>query len=169
MQHPGQQYSLTQMEGYYTVAKANENGQWGIFPQGDFPLAYDCAFVFSGISSHQIDSDNDDIDDVSETEIYGTNSTNNDTDTDGISDYDELFIHHTNPLVVDTDNDGLTDFFEIERPDIYENNPLPLIFDEGLVGYWPFDENEGNVISDLSVYENNASFKGGFSPPQWTK
>ena len=62
MQHPGQQYSLTQMEGYYTVAKSNENGQWGVFPEGDFPLTYDCTVTFGGISGHSIDSDNDGID-----------------------------------------------------------------------------------------------------------
>jgi hypothetical protein len=169
MQHPGQQYSLTQMEGYYTVAKSNINDEWGIFLNGDFPMSYDCTFAFQGIPDHSIDSDNDGINDISEIKIYSTNSTNNDTDRDGINDYDELFVRHTNPLVIDTDNDGLTDFFEIERPDLYENTPLPLVFDDGLVGYWPFNENEGDVISDYSGYQNSGTFKGGFSPPGWTE
>ncbi|HAJ04943.1 MAG TPA: hypothetical protein DCL76_00105 [Chloroflexi bacterium] len=162
-----QDYVIAKSKMYHSYYQ--KSGLWGIMPEGDFTTTFDCNADITPNFENETDSDGDGISNIYETKLYKTSANNSDTDGDGLNDYDELFVHHTNPLVVDTDNDGLTDFFEIERPDIYENNPLPLIFDEGLVGYWPFKESEGNIISDLSVYENNASFKGGFSPPQWTK
>jgi hypothetical protein len=38
--------------------------------------------------------------------------------------------------------------------------------DEGLVGYWPFEEGMGLISIDKSKYVNTASLKYG---PQWVK
>ncbi|MBU3896033.1 thrombospondin type 3 repeat-containing protein, partial [Patescibacteria group bacterium] len=54
------------------------------------------------------DDDNDGLQDIDETLIYGTNPKNKDSDYDGLSDKEEI-ERKTNPLVADTDGDGIID------------------------------------------------------------
>ena len=53
--------------------------------------------------------------------ICGTNPFDEDTDEDNLKDGDEVNIYETNPLVADTDNDGLDDYDEVFSTD--PNNP----------------------------------------------
>ena len=110
------------IEQKYAVAKSNDNeGVWGVFPEDDFPVSYNCNEV--GIQEnleYAVDSDSDGIGDLSEIKVYGTLPTNHDTDGDRINDYNEIFLYHTNPLSLDTDVDGIVDYDEIS----YRTNPL---------------------------------------------
>lgn len=67
-----------------------------------------------------LDDDNDNITDIQEVSLYGTNPFYIDSDHDNLSDTAELFAHGTNPNWWDTDNDGLSDWMEIN---IYHTNP----------------------------------------------
>jgi hypothetical protein len=62
-----------------------------------------------------LDSDNDELIDVIELEVLGTNPLSADTDGDGYEDMDEILSGH-NPndgvMLVDTDGDGLADVWE---------------------------------------------------------
>lgn len=62
---------------------------------------------------NQVDSDNDGLDNVRETEL-GTDPNNPDTDGDGLTDYEEVVFWKTNPLKVDTDGDGFGDGKEVK-------------------------------------------------------
>lgn len=56
-----------------------------------------------------LDSDADNVADVDERNIYGTDPTIADTDGDGLSDGQELFASGTDPLAYDTNGDGTAD------------------------------------------------------------
>jgi hypothetical protein len=59
------------------------------------------------------DTDGDEVADVDEANLYGTDSLAWDTDGDGLSDGEELFATGTDSLVWDTDGDGLSDGEEV--------------------------------------------------------
>jgi hypothetical protein len=59
-----------------------------------------------------LDTDADNVADVDERDIYGTDPTLADTDGDGLSDGQELFASGTDPLVYDTNGDGTADSAE---------------------------------------------------------
>jgi len=61
-----------------------------------------------------IDSDQDGLPDVRETEL-GTDPRNADTDGDGLTDGDEVLKYGTNPLNADTDGDGYPDGTEVKN------------------------------------------------------
>lgn len=58
------------------------------------------------------DEDGDNLTDVEEVLVYGTDPCNADTDGDGLSDSEEILIG-TDPLNADTDGDGLSDGDEV--------------------------------------------------------
>lgn len=59
------------------------------------------------------DTDGDEVADVDEANLYGTDSLVWDTDGDGLSDGQELFATGTDSLVWDTDGDGVSDGEEV--------------------------------------------------------
>jgi hypothetical protein len=59
------------------------------------------------------DTDGDEVADVDEANLYGTDSLVWDTDGDGLSDGEELFATGTDSLVWDTDGDGFSDGEEV--------------------------------------------------------
>jgi hypothetical protein len=59
------------------------------------------------------DTDGDQVADVDEANLYGTDSLVWDTDGDGLSDGEELFATGTDSLVWDTDGDGISDGEEV--------------------------------------------------------
>ena len=140
-------FEISEIEEYYSIAKSNYEERWGVYPSGGFPTSHDCNLMINGDLNYADDYDNDGLKNHLETKIYQTDAESNDTDNDGLNDYDELFVYYTNPLSTDTDGDGLTDFFEVKRPDIYEGDLLINVFNEELVGYWSFDEDEGVQIT----------------------
>lgn len=70
-----------------------------------------------------VDSDNDGIDDLTETDMYGTNPNNPDSDCDQLSDGEEILVFCTDPLNDDTDSDKLTDGREVFLQGTNPNNP----------------------------------------------
>lgn len=61
------------------------------------------------------DTDGDGLKDGEEVKRYSTNPTDADTDGDGLSDGAEVTAHKTNPNRTDTDGDGLSDGEEVTR------------------------------------------------------
>ncbi|MHA1744013.1 MAG: S8 family serine peptidase, partial [Candidatus Heimdallarchaeota archaeon] len=59
------------------------------------------------------DSDNDELSDGAEVNIYGTDPLCDDSDGDGLTDAEEVAIHGTNPNNPDTDGDGIWDGDEV--------------------------------------------------------
>jgi len=59
------------------------------------------------------DSDDDNLADIAETGLYGTNPDDSDSDNDQLKDGDEVFNYNTDPLDSDTDDDNLSDYQEI--------------------------------------------------------
>jgi len=59
------------------------------------------------------DTDGDQVADVDEANLYGTDSVAWDTDGDGLSDGEELFATGTDSLAWDTDGDGFSDGEEV--------------------------------------------------------
>ena len=102
-----------------------------------------------------LDHDDDGLEDVNETGIWGTDPYDPDTDDDGLSDYQEVMNHSTNPLSPDSDLDGVSDFAEIM---MYGTNPLLNDTDnDGLsdgaeVNFWGSDpllfdpDNDGDLF-----------------------
>lgn len=141
-------HNVKNMNQHYALAKSNENGEWGVYPYGDFPTTFDCGYAdFKENLAYGNDSDNDGINDISEFKIYGTNATNNDTDGDGITDYDEITIYLTNPLENDTDGDGLSDWDEIVSPKLNHIFTNPLVKDSDGDGINDYDEIEDGFIT----------------------
>ena len=60
-----------------------------------------------------LDDDNDNITDILETSLYGTNQFLVDSDFDNLTDPAELFAYRTNPIAWDSDNDNLSDWQEL--------------------------------------------------------
>lgn len=70
--------------------------------------------------SATLDSDGDQIADIDELTIYGTDPYAWDTDGDGLGDGEEVFGYGTDPLLWDTDGDGISDGEEVH---IYGTDP----------------------------------------------
>ncbi len=64
-----------------------------------------------------VDTDEDGLDDYSETNIYGTNPIKSDTDNDGMSDGTEVSCG-LNPLLRDTDGNGIEDGQEVVTQEV---------------------------------------------------
>ena len=60
-----------------------------------------------------LDHDDDGLEDLNETEVWGTDPYDADTDDDGLNDYEEVITYGTDPLSVDSDLDGLSDYVEV--------------------------------------------------------
>mgnify|MGYP001157225847 FL=1 len=102
-----------------------------------------------------LDHDDDGLEDVNETGIWGTDPYDPDTDDDGLSDYEEVMNHNTNPLSPDSDLDGINDFAEIMT---FGTDPLQSDTDnDGLsdgaeVNFWNSDpllfdpDNDGDLF-----------------------
>lgn len=69
------------------------------------------------------DTDEDDFSDESEISTYGTNPLAKDTDGDGLNDKPEVNTYGTSPLSADTDNDNLNDGLEVKT---YGTDPLVM-------------------------------------------
>ena len=99
------------------------------------------SLIFHGTDA-DLDHDDDGLEDVNETEIWGTDPYDPDTDDDGLSDYEEVMNHSTNPLSPDSDLDGINDYDEIMR---FGTDPLQSDTDnDGLsdgveVNFWGSD------------------------------
>lgn len=68
-----------------------------------------------------LDTDGDNIADIDEINIYGTDPYAWDTDGDGLGDGEEVFGYGTDPLSWDTDGDGVSDGDEVN---VYGTNAL---------------------------------------------
>ena len=100
-----------------------------------------CSMIFHGTDA-DLDHDDDGLEDVNETEIWGTDPYDPDTDDDGLNDYEEVMNYGTDPLSSDSDLDGIGDLEEIA---IFSTNPLDSdTDDDGLtdgaeVNFWSSD------------------------------
>lgn len=83
---------------------------------------YDNRYYFSS-NPILVDSDSDDIDDLTENE-YGIEPLISDTDYDGLIDGEEFGIG-TDPLLMDTDGDGYNDYVEY-----HDSDHDPLVFEK---------------------------------------
>lgn len=72
------------------------------------------------INPNRIDTDNDGLTDMDETQKYKTDPVKQDTDMDGLLDGEEVFKYRTDPLKVDTDADLLNDGEEVTK---YRTDP----------------------------------------------
>ena len=99
------------------------------------------SMIFHGTDA-DLDHDDDGLEDVNETEIWGTDPYDPDTDDDGLNDYEEVMNYGTNPLSSDSDLDGIGDLEEIA---IFSTNPLDSdTDDDGLtdgaeINFWSSD------------------------------
>ena len=82
-----------------------------------------------------VDTDEDDLSDTQEIDLFFTNPADNDTDNDGLSDGSEVWVYQTNPLDEDTDEDGLKDGDEVL---VYHTNPKEEDTDRD--GFSDYDE-----------------------------
>jgi hypothetical protein len=106
------------------------------------------------------DSDNDDLHDGEEINSYQTDPLNPDSDADGLDDGQEVIFWNTDPLNSDTDSDGLDDADEIT---IYHTSPLKVDSDadglpDGQEIQWGTDpglrDSDGDLIPDGEEVEN---------------
>ncbi|MGJ8694941.1 MAG: LamG-like jellyroll fold domain-containing protein [Verrucomicrobiaceae bacterium] len=111
-----------------------------------------------GTNPQDDDSDDDLLKDGEEA-TAGSNPLVPDTDRDNLSDGDEVITHMTDPTLHDTDMDGFSDSVELE----YSTDPnLDTSFpslDQGLLGYWPLDEDfidDTNSGGDGTYFDNAA-------------
>lgn len=122
-----------------------------IYPSAGFSISnWDAINWDSGnwATSELLDTDNDGLTDIEETEIYGTNPNLPDSDGDTLSDGDEVLIYGTNPSEPDTDLDGLNDGIEILS---HQTNPLNADTDfDGLT-----DQFELNTLNTDPKNETN--------------
>ena len=88
-----------------------------------------------GTDIHDIDTDDDGVNDYDEIFKYRTNPLDPDTDRDGLTDGQEIFTYSTDPKNRDTDFDGLTDYEEI-----FEYKTNPSFWDTDFGGMSDFDE-----------------------------
>ncbi|MEM7385830.1 MAG: LamG-like jellyroll fold domain-containing protein, partial [Verrucomicrobiota bacterium] len=100
-----------------------------------------------------VDSDNDGLSDAEEAGL-GTDPLDADSDGDGLTDAEEVRTYNTDPLNEDTDGDMRTDAAEIAGgfdPNDPNSPPPPTqggSISDGLVAYWPLDEDGGTVAAD---------------------
>ena len=150
-----------------------------LYITGTNPIIYDS--VESGISDADADSDYDGLTNIYEITI-GTNPLSKDTDDDNINDYDEINIYNTDPLNPDSDGDGVSDGNEIilgldplntdtNNDGTFDGDELFLQsvsldrFDQNL-----FDNNlavpslevlaDANINSNIIINEYNGTLKG---------
>ena len=90
-----------------------------------------------GTDPDDIDTDDDTLDDGLEVLVYGTDPLSKDTDMDGLDDGVEVLINGTDPLDSDTDDDLLSDGDEVN---IYGTNPLVFDADADGDGYYWFQD-----------------------------
>lgn len=67
-----------------------------------------------------LDSDNDGLTDIDETDVYETDPADSDTDGDNLFDGPEVNVYETDPLSADSDDDGVADGEEVS---IWGSNP----------------------------------------------
>lgn len=110
----------------------------------------------AGTDPNDNDSDDDGLLDGAEA-TAGSDPLIADTDRDGLTDGAEVNTHMTSPILRDTDSDGFSDALEIE----YATNPnlntsFPSL-DQGLLGYWPLDEDliDGTNSGGNGTYNDN--------------
>lgn len=124
-------YNISSLENPILIGK-----YYGLFP-GDIRLGLhvinNSIFLIDsngGVSLIGIDTDNDNVADDLELNIYLTNHTNQDTDSDMISDGLEINKYQSNPLYHDTDYDYLDDYQEIV---IYGTDPTNMDTDHDTI------------------------------------
>ena len=103
-----------------------------------------------------VDSDGDGLSDLLEAEL-GTDPLGTDSDADGLADGTEVNTYNTSPTNADTDGDGANDRFEINNgtdPTDPASKPEVTAV-EGLLGYWRFEEGDGDAVTDLSGNGND--------------
>lgn len=103
-----------------------------------------------------VDSDGDGLSDAEEVEL-GTDPLHRDSDRDGLEDGAEVNVHGTSPTLADTDGDGATDGLEVALgtdPTDASSAPEALSSDD-LLGYWRFDEGNGQSATDSSGNAHN--------------
>jgi len=89
-----------------------------VFVSGEYVFVAD---AHDGLEILGLDSDDDKLADIAETEVYGTDPNDDDSDDDELIDGDEVYIYNTDPMDEDTDDDGLNDGAEINT---HLTNPL---------------------------------------------
>ncbi len=111
-----------------------------------------------------LDHDDDGLEDIDETEIWGTDPYDSDSDDDGLSDYEEVMNHGTDPLSPDSDLDGIGDLEEIMT---FNTNPLDSdTDDDGLsdgaeINFWgsnplTFDpDDDGDLFYHFNDCDDN--------------
>lgn len=132
----------------------------------------------NGLFPNDADTDNDGYSDGVETGTgvwvsvsdTGTQPNNRDTDgdtlRDGVENPDLPYVNvtqpGTSPLLQDSDADGVRDHIELDQgSDPTDPNSLPGVdLSEGLVGYWPLDED----LDDYSGNDSHGELQGGDSP-----
>ena len=87
---------------YQCLDPLNYNDPHEVIPTTGLSLRKSIQFNFA-ICGTSLDSDNDQIDDLLEVSIYGTDPRTLDSDQDGVSDGQELLLG-LNPLIVDSDS-----------------------------------------------------------------
>jgi hypothetical protein len=125
----------------------NELGLSDSNPDSDSDHVFDGSEMLAGLSPFSAsDSNNDGIKDDWEMFYFGALGTDlsEDPDGDGVSSQDE-YVLMTHPTAFDTDSDGLSDKFW-----------------DGLLGYWKFDEFDGNQILDSSIHSHHGQMVGTY-------
>lgn len=77
-------------------------------------LSYEMIEQMNKLKDLNIDSDNDGLDNVTESKI-GTDFMNSDTDRDGIKDGDEVNNYKTNPTKISSMDDGISDMVKVVK------------------------------------------------------
>lgn len=77
-----------------------------------------------GTDPRDYDTDDDQVTDETEYNVYYSNPVDQDSDDDGTDDFLEITFFLTSPIIADTDGDGIDDSEEL-----YERNRHPLIAD----------------------------------------
>jgi len=97
----------TDLDGLYDGDEVDYWVNRNVNPKGDFDN--------DGLKNIlDFDSDNDNIGDGEEINIWGSDPINLDSDSDGLPDEDEVYTYGTHPALEDTDGDDLTDYEEIK-------------------------------------------------------
>lgn len=79
--------------------------------------------IAHGTNPADPDSDDDELSDGEEVNVYGTDPLSPSTDLDGLTDGEEVNVYGTDPLNPDTDGDGLDDWVEVN---LTNTDPLNL-------------------------------------------
>lgn len=121
---------------------------------GTDPLVFDS--VKKDVADAEADIDEDELSNIAEIGL-GTNLRDDDTDDDNLKDGDEVNIYGTDPLDPDTDKDGLTDSAEVNK---FGTDPLdPDSDDNGILDgdekrlqtFTHEAENKESAVTEVSV------------------